>query len=440
MTTYTPPPTAAPWVLSRPTSGTYYIGIGSSKKGADANQYQQTAKQNALADLASDIKINISSNSLLYAFEKNLNLKEDFSSTIKAQTEDQLEGYEMVDNWEDAENYWVYFRLSKAEYLRLKEERKNKAVAIALDFFEKAQSAKNNGELRMSLINLIKSTEPIKPYFSEPLQINFKGNEINLGNEIFNEMNSVLSAINIESLNKQIDIKQGQVIPLGLLDFKVTGANGKPIQNLAVVASYSEKPIRNNKIKTDSKGIAAFQVNAVSSGKGMEIFKVALNLEDISSEATNDFLIRKLFNRLQAPESSVNINIIKPSFFITSNEMNLETPLTPAQIAESLKRKILESGYTFVDKEADADYKIVVNASTKSKAANGSYKQTQLNAIVSVKDKSGAEVYSYIFDSITGSHFDYQTAGLEAYKTAVKRTEASVARELIEGVLKTKSY
>ena len=60
-------PITPSWVQGRPTQAGYYIGIGSARKTTP--DYQQAAKQSALADLASDISVSISSQSVLNAFE-----------------------------------------------------------------------------------------------------------------------------------------------------------------------------------------------------------------------------------------------------------------------------------------------------------------------------------------------------------------------------------
>jgi len=150
-------------------------------------------------------------------------------------------------------------------------------------------------------------------------------------------------------------------------------------------------------------------------------------------------MIRKLFNRFQAPEASITISIVKPLFYISSNETNIDTKLASPMLAESFKRQILEAGYTTTDVEADADYRINIVATTSSKGESGSYKQTQLSGVVSVKDKSNAEVYSKRLENIVGTHFDFSAAGLEAYKDAAKKVEFTIAREVIDGVVKGKS-
>lgn len=434
--TYLPAPD---WVKTRPISSSYYIGIGSAINTADINQTQQTAKQNALADMASDISVNISTNSLLSTFENNLSFTEDFSKTIKAQAEQDLEGYETVGNYEDQNNYYVYFRLSKTEYQRIKEERKSKAVTKALDLYDKGISAEKSGDVRLAIISFIKALEPLKPYFADPLQAQYQGKDIYLGNEISKEVTQVLSSIRIVASNQLIKVKQGQLLPAGLLEFKVTYKNGQPLNGLTLLGTYTEKPLRNSKVQTDNNGLASFTVDAIRSIKNTETLNAALDLESIANEATTDFILRKLFNRFRAPEAVITINVIKPLFYITSNESNLDNRLNPAPICEGLKRKILEGGYSTTDKEMEADYRISITAITKSKGEAGNYKQTSLNATISIKDKSGLEVYTKQIDNIIGAHFDYQQAGLEAYKEAVKKVENTVSREIIEVVVKGKA-
>ncbi len=432
-------PPAPSWVNKRPNSSGYYIGVGSAVKTADMNQTQQTAKQNALADMASDISINISTNSLLSSFESSSNFSEDFSKTIKAQAEQDLEGYETVENYEDQNNYWVYFRLSKVEYQRIKEERRSKAVTKALDLYDKGINAEKVGEVRLAIISFIKALEPLKPYFADPLQTQYQGKDIYLGNEISKEITQVLSSIWIVASNRQLRVKQGQPLAVGSLEFKVSYKNGLPLNGLMLSGSYTEKPMRVSKILTDNNGLASFNIDAIRSNKNTETLNATLYLENIANEATTDFFLRKLFVRFHAPEASIIISIIKPLFYFTSAESNMDVKLNPGPISEGLKRKILEGGYSTTDTEMEADYRINIIAATKSKGEVGNYKQTTINVTISVKDKSGIEIYTKQIDNIIGAHFDYQQAGMEAYKEAVKKAENTVTREIIEVVVKGKS-
>jgi hypothetical protein len=79
------------WVSSRPNNGFKYIGVGFSDKTKGGN-YQIEAKKNALYDLASEIKVDISSNSVLYTVQNNNTFNENFNSLIKLSNSDNIEG------------------------------------------------------------------------------------------------------------------------------------------------------------------------------------------------------------------------------------------------------------------------------------------------------------------------------------------------------------
>ncbi len=431
--TYPPAPS---WVNSRPVSSEFFVGVGSAKKTLDMNQTIQTAKQNALADMASDISVNISTNSLLSTFEYNQSFSEDFTKTIKAQAEQDLEGYETMGNYEDQENYWVYFRLSKVAYQKIKEERRAKAITKSLDLFDKANSSEKTGDVRFALINYIKALEPLKPYFSDPLQVQYQGNDIYLGSEISKGINGILSSIKLEANSKQLKVKQGQALPINSLDIKLSYKNGTPLSGFTLSASYTEKPLRVSKVQSDNGGVASFNIDAIRSNKSLETFTTTLSIEGIVNEATADYMLRKLAGRFRVPETTISITVVKPTFFIATNESNLENKLANTPLMEGLRKKLIEGGYSTTDKEADADYRISLVASTKSKGEAGTYKQTSLNATISVKDKVGAELYIKQLDNIVGSHFDYAQAGLEAYKEATKKVENTISREIIEMVVK----
>ena len=81
------------WVSSRPNNGFKYVGIGVADKGKSSN-YQIDAKKNALYDLSSEIKVNISSNSVLYTVQNNNNFNENFNSLNNLNNTDNIECYQ----------------------------------------------------------------------------------------------------------------------------------------------------------------------------------------------------------------------------------------------------------------------------------------------------------------------------------------------------------
>ncbi|MBL7934493.1 MAG: LPP20 family lipoprotein, partial [Bacteroidia bacterium] len=100
------------WVTKRPVNSSKFIGIGVADK-TSGNNYQGEAKKNALFDLSSEIKVDISSNSILYTVQNNNQFNENFNSLIKLSNTDNIEGYKLVDAYENEKQYWLYYELDK---------------------------------------------------------------------------------------------------------------------------------------------------------------------------------------------------------------------------------------------------------------------------------------------------------------------------------------
>ncbi len=127
----------------------------------------ETAKKNALNDLASEISVTVEGNSLLYTLDRKNQFDETFTSTIKTSTSEQIEGFELVDTWENGTEYWTYYRLSKAEHARIKAERKARSIASALDLHGRSKAALASGDLRSAFDQDLRALLAMKEYWGE---------------------------------------------------------------------------------------------------------------------------------------------------------------------------------------------------------------------------------------------------------------------------------
>ncbi|MBK7651986.1 MAG: LPP20 family lipoprotein [Flammeovirgaceae bacterium] len=158
--------------MAKPVESSYYIGIGHSVKDG-TNNYLQSAKNSALEDLVSEIKVNISSTSVLSQIDANKEFQERYEQIIKTTVADEIQEYEQVDSWEDARNYWLYYRLSKQRYKDIKDQLKRDAVAQGLDFFTKAKESERRSEFVLSLGFYYQGFRAIEKYLGEPIRIDF---------------------------------------------------------------------------------------------------------------------------------------------------------------------------------------------------------------------------------------------------------------------------
>jgi hypothetical protein len=115
------------------------------------NNYIQSAKKSALEDLVSQIKVNVSSTSLLTQIDNNKEFQEKYEQIIQTTAADEIQEFEQAGAWEDDLNYWVYYKLSKQRYKEIKDQQKRNAITLGLDFFTKAKEAERNNEPVVSL-------------------------------------------------------------------------------------------------------------------------------------------------------------------------------------------------------------------------------------------------------------------------------------------------
>ncbi len=427
------------WVRSRPVLPGYYIGIGWAQKTRNIHQYQQTARQNAMADLAGEISVTISSNSVLHAFESQLGFREDYTSTIQARTREVLEGYELTDTWEDQENYWVFYRLPVARHREISERRRNDASRLSAGYLENALSSRDDGQIRNSLVQLISSMEAIKNYFDEPLPFEIRGREIQLGNEIFNELSSTISRIDIIPEHPILEIKTGHEVPSSLLKFKVLDQTGKPVADFPVVATYSERPVRNNRARTGRDGSAGFGIDVVRSSGPSETFTLRADMEALVAEASADPVVRRLINRFGSPEGAVRINILPPVIMLVAIEDNMGQEPSHGSLGEVFRKSAVEAGYHFDDNPSRADYIVRITASAFPAAETGTYRSALLTGSISVELPGGATIYHRELEGFRSSHFEVVRAGEEAYRQAARRMESSYFREIDETIRRRSS-
>ncbi len=186
------------WVSSRPNNGFKYVGIGFAEKGKSSN-YQMEAKKNALYDLASEIKVDISSNSVLYTVQNANNFNENFNSLIKLSNSDNIEGYTIVDSYENDKQYWVYYQLDKQEYADKKALKKQQTITKASNLIASSFYDEKNQDFSSSLKKRIQAFGVLSPYLSEeinfdPAQTNGLKNVFDLTNLIQQQLQSITVA------------------------------------------------------------------------------------------------------------------------------------------------------------------------------------------------------------------------------------------------------
>lgn len=420
------------WLLYRPVNPDYYIGIGSVLKNSNVNEYQQMAKKNALNDLAGEISVTISNTSFLYKLSVNDIYKDTYDSKTQTSTNEALEGYELVETFDDQNNYWVYYKLSKQKYQEIKQQRIQKALDNALSKFGNAANYKKEQQFYNTLILLIKAVEDIKPYLSEPLLTKYQGKDIYFGNELFNEILLCLNELKIQSTQKEITVKRGQIISDELLTFIVTDKKENKIENIPIVAEYTGGALVNDKSQSSNLGLVSFTIPKVKSKKNIDYFTVKVDLTRILQEATNDFFIKKLLKNYKTSEFSKQVNIKNPIFFVNSTEKKFDKIENITNLKEACNVALTSANIEITKNQKEADYIIEISSNTKQSDIVNNMYNVSLDAIITVKNMESKTLYQRNMNSIKGTQLSFESANLEAYTNAIDYLKKRIIPDVLE--------
>lgn len=424
------------WLTSKPVQPSYYIGIGHSVKDG-TNNYIQSAKNSALEDLVSEIKVNISSTSVLSQIDANKEFQERYEQIIQTTVADEIQEYEQVDSWEDDRNYWLYYRLSKQRYKEIKDQLKRDAVAQGLDFFTKAKESERRSELVLSLGFYYQGFRAIEKYLGEPIRIDFEGKEILLTNEIIASMQLVLDKI-------ELTVSPGEIIlnrrlaqnDLAVSANAVEKGSRKAIGDLPLSAAF-EKGAGDvfPNYKTDLAGHAKILLTKISSRDLEQTVAVKVDMMRFAGQQGSD-IYSMVAAKMVVPKASILMKVQRPLVYITSVEKSLGVEKSNQQLTNRIKNYLVNSGFEFTEDKAKAELSLDVNANSEKGAVSGSIYITYVTALIRVSTATdNKEIYATTLDRIKGFSLDYERSSQEAYNKSLETLEKEKLPELLNAIL-----
>jgi hypothetical protein len=423
------------WLKTTPFEDGYYTGIGHSNKAGN-NNYIQEAKKSAFDDLVSEIKVNVSSTSVLSSMEVDKKLQEQYEQIVKTTATDDIEEFELVDAWEDANNYWVYYRLSIARYRQIKEEQKNNAVTLATDYLNKARVSERTGDYLQATGFYFQALRSLEKYLGEAIRVQIEGQDVLLTNEIYASIQRMLEKINLRIdpseilLNRRVNQTSPSVIA------SVNYTDGRPAQNFPLKAFFEkgEGDIF-PQYKVDDKGKARILLNRIGSKELEQRVVVQVDIDALSGNSNSLIyaLISKTFN---VPRAQVLLKVQRPVVYVTSDEKSLGGSKSYTQISNKLKNLLANNGFEFTDDKTSADLWFDVTADSEKGSISGSIYITYLTSIIKVMAmKEGKEIYATTLDRVKGYGLDYDKSSVDAYNKALETLEKERMHEIIATVL-----
>ena len=416
---YKPAPT---WVTQRPKSLSNYIGIGMAEKSSNGS-YTMEAKKNALYDLSSEIKVKISSNSVLYTVQNDNKFNESFNSLITMSNSEQVEGYEIVDSYENEKQYWVYYSLSREKYEEQKAKKKQQIVEKAENIIESALNDEQSNDLSSSLRKKIKAFGILEPYLGEEVSFNTsKTKGIKNILDLSTQIQKQLQSITIKPINS-LNLKpfQNSYEPVAVT-FQINGKGYLQNFPFEVISENDKIEVSENTL-TNSSGEASLKLNSVKAYNTQLIVSLKpdiIRLVGSDSMGLNGSQILSQF--VQTPSLKIVLNASPIKIFINSSENNLGKP-TGSEIIETYFRNYFQGNeFIIVENKNSADYILDLKSDTRedisSETLNGVFNLKLASLFINAQlQKNNSDFLHKIQSSdVFGYGNTLNAAGMNAYQ------------------------
>lgn len=355
------------WVKQRPSDPTFYIGRAmTSKVGGDVT-YRTEARNKALKQLSSEIKVTISSNSILRQFENNYEVKEEFEASTSESVEATLEGYEVL-TWEDKKEYWVMVKLSKEKYAMRKKMKLDYAKKMSATYYYDGKKAIKKGDIFQGLLLYVQAIKSIKPHVGEDLTYRDIEGDLNLGTDIFNAIQDAFKKVNLQADQPlyQLQFSKEIKVPLTLsASYYDALGEKRPLTNLPLRFYFSKGEGELSPPETTNKdGKATCDITRLISKRKSQKIRAEFNIDLFFEKETEDnkVLLKAFFHDEYLPSTAFNIEVQKSSAYMDINEVVFGDKSSNGVFGNMMRAELAQSYFNITQDKEKADFIVKINS------------------------------------------------------------------------------
>ena len=420
------------WVKEYPVSDSHYIGIGIADRSTHPQDYIQVAQQNALQNLSSQIKVNISSQSILLEMEREYEFKQDFKSNLEMKSEDIIEGYELVSTYTRDNEYWVYYRLNKNTYRETRANNIKKASDESKIYLKKALD--NNTNPKDKYTYYVQALNVLEPYLNESILTDFNNEKVNLMIEILSNFRTYINSFQIDNLNKDNKVMLGgniNNIPISV------EYNKNRIANIPLIATSKTLELLNITEKTNQNGVFETSIKNIKNIEPIQKIEVNIDFQKWLNETTSSDFIKKIFENIKGHQLDIPIYINIPKIYILTNEKHFGINKGKDNLKFAAESKLHSFGLNTVTNKKDAQLIMTISSNTeKGNIINGQKMFTSmLKMNVQVKDVNNKVIFSSTINDIKGLQLSFDKADQNAYQKASKELNDKIIPNFINNLI-----
>ena len=389
------------WLNSRPQDPLYWHGIGYAAFENIENP-NSLAKEYAIQEISSQIKVNISSEMNIVVKDFNGSIDNAITSVIKSRADLLLPELEFVGNFKDKTGVYFYARLNKERYQSAMDRLRENAKITILNYLKDAD--KEFGSKSFKIIQ--KAWKEIVPFTDEPIIVNIDGSKLNLYSLIQQKLNEfdrrIILKGKVEKELMKTFIDRSNSISIEIRDSKTNKLlPGVPIE----ISIFDNKKV----IYSDENGMVRKDIEPVSNPKSF----------DIKFKLDEKALFDDNYDNLELDPSvySLTVNVLPATGNILSYEKNIGKSMEQ-NIIEPFLKKMLNGKLEFVENNPDLVIRVDSDTEERSKRISEKFPYFVFgSANITFKEVSNdKEFFSTQVSNIKGGDFESkEIAGLRSY-------------------------
>lgn len=296
------------WVTRRPIDNTKYIGIGMAP--VSDPDHRNIAVTNAMLDIASQISVNVESNSFMQTLDVDGRSRELFEEKVNSKVAANISGHEFKDSYQSETLYYVYYELDRKKYERFVADQRKKGVELGLDYYAKGRAAEASHAYVNAVKLYSKGLEAIEPYLYLDLRTKYEGKSIDLPSELYNACVGVFSGFELVPNVTELSVEAFKPCPDPLA--VCLSKAGEVVPNVSMKALFTTGDgALTADTKTDVTGTAVFYITNVTSKAAIQAVDVRID-DSFVSELPDSY--KALIDTSVFPKVTFTLVLVSPDY------------------------------------------------------------------------------------------------------------------------------
>lgn len=296
------------WVTRRPIDNDKYIGIGMAP--VSDPDHRNIAVTNAMLDIASQISVNVESNSFMQTLDVDGRSRELFEEKVNSKVAANISGHEFKDSYQSETLYYVYYELDRKKYERFVADQRKKGVELGLDYYAKGRAAEASHAYVNAVKLYSKGLEAIEPYLYLDLRTKYEGKSIDLPSELYNACVGVFSGFELVPNVTELSVEAFKPCPDPLA--VCLSKAGEVVPNVSMKALFTTGDgALTADTKTDVTGTAVFYITNVTSKAAIQTVDVRID-DSFVSELPDSY--KALIDTSVFPKVTFTLVLVSPDY------------------------------------------------------------------------------------------------------------------------------